>query len=255
MKLSQGLVLMRVFNLSDVKVTALMRWDVQYPGRASFVWLCYMFKVVDPWSAVQELTTPALQSLLPKLIFLLYVKMHATKWKMGMIPFYLDLNIFLLCIRCLFFNFKFESETFGSSRAIPVSAAAWLRVGVGRWHEVALCRLSVTFCRLVHPWKCDCTAAHTSTPFFPVGFPFMKPFLWILPWRANSLQGRKGLSDHLNIIFLFGLGGCSFPSRGLGFLPPTQWHSWHCYVPLFLLGHNLFHNCSCFIGEMDLASL
>lgn len=68
-----------------------------------------------------------------------------------MIPFFIDLNIFLLCIHSLFFNLKFESETFRSSQVIPVSAAARLPVGVGRWHEVALCRLWVTFCLLVHP--------------------------------------------------------------------------------------------------------
>lgn len=68
-----------------------------------------------------------------------------------MIPLFLGLNIFLLCIHCLFFYLKFESETFRSSQVIPVSAAAWLHVGIGRWREVALCRLWVTFCFLVHP--------------------------------------------------------------------------------------------------------
>lgn len=100
-----------VVLISDVKFTALIWWDVKYPRRAPFIELHYMTNVVSPWNAVQELAVPALQSHLVKLVVLLYIKMHETKWgKISMIPFYLDLNIYFLHLSCLLFYLTFESD-------------------------------------------------------------------------------------------------------------------------------------------------
>lgn len=100
----------------------------KYPHRAPFTELHYMSNDVPPWNAVQELAAPALQSLLVRFVVLLYLKMHETKWKkIGMIPFYLDLNISFLHFSCLLFYLKVEPgvQNFSNGFCKCCSVVAW----------------------------------------------------------------------------------------------------------------------------------
>lgn len=62
---------------------------------------------------------------------------------------------------------------------------------------------------------------------FQLSFQFMKLFSLILPWRTNSLVGKKGALSIQTFLFCLGQGGCIFPSGDLcsfkdeGFPPPT----------------------------------
>ena len=189
------------------------------------------------------LTAPAVQSHLPKLIFLFCMKMRETKWKMSMIPF----SSWPKYIFALFSMSPFLFE---------------IRI----WH---IQKFSNDFCECCSMVACQCLLVAWGDPLPPVGillssgtslkgcvlvlqcinlplsfqlsFQFMKPFSWILPWRTNSLVGKRALWWFRHFLSVWARGGCSFPSGGLcsfkgedSFLPP-QGHSWYCYMPLFLL--------------------
>lgn len=149
------------------------------------------------------------------------------KWKMSMVPFHLDLTIFLLCSQCLAFHLKFESDVFGRSQMISVNDTAWLPVGVCWWHEVALCLLWMSCCLwYILERGCACPVLHKSALSSQLSFPFIKLFSAFLPWRTNSLVGksplwwfRHFLSVHTGGAAVLSSGGLCHSKVGDSFLP------------------------------------
>lgn len=162
------------------------------------------------------------------------------KWKMSMVPFHLDLTIFLLCSQCLAFHLKSESDMFGRSQMISVNDTAWLPVGVCWWHEVALCLLWMSCCLWYILERGALVLCCVNLPFLPSCLFRLLSFFQHLSLEGQTPWWGKALSGDSDVSFQFIPGGLPFYLLGVCVIqrwgiPSSRCHCWHCYVPLFLL--------------------
>lgn len=201
--------------ISAVKFTVVIWWDVKSPARAPFAWPHYTFEVVNPLCAMWELSAPAVQSHLPKLIFLTFMKMHETKLKFKKKNLFLSLLEYdfpLFAVSTAFY-LKFEPATFMKfpNVTMPVNTVEWLHVSDPWWHEVTFCLLDVS-CLLLDPYKDVCL--YYGAQICPFLFPC--PFSYEAFLHEFDLGGQTPWWGRLpflvsGISFLFGLSRLQFP--------------------------------------------